>query len=79
LANLKNAIIAVTLLLTINGENKTIPKDQLSLDGLFDFLSIKKSGRLVELNGELYKISEFTSVMLKSGDNVEIIQFLGGG
>ena len=69
----------MSTIITINGEKKRIDKQNVSLNTLFESLSIKKEGRIAEVNGKLYKGREFDSVRLQSGDNVEIIQFIGGG
>lgn len=65
--------------LTINGEVKVFSEQIGFVSALFDALNISQEGRIVELNGELIKSSEFASAPLKPHDNVEIIQFMGGG
>ncbi len=69
----------MSISLIINGEKKIVNNTIVNLEDLFESLSIKKEGRIVELNGSLHKNADFASVALNAGDNVEIIQFLGGG
>lgn len=65
--------------LTVNGERRTFAAS-LHLDQLIsEHLKLNQKGLIAEINGTLYKESDFKNMRLKDGDNVEIIQFMGGG
>jgi len=63
----------------LNGETRELPESIATLSDLFDFLSLSPKLKVVEINGSLYKEDDFSSVRLKSGDTIEIVQFMGGG
>lgn len=63
---------------TINGKNHSFASE-ISLLDLFKLLDIKPSHKLVELRNTIYKETEFDSVMVQHDDQLEIIQFMGGG
>ena len=65
--------------LSINGESKSIKLTVDTLQGVIDALSISSEGRIIELNGTLFRSSEFVTQGVQSGDMIEIIQFMGGG
>ncbi|HEY6395219.1 MAG TPA: sulfur carrier protein ThiS [Candidatus Binataceae bacterium] len=59
--------------------------DPFALDGdprltqLLDRLNMKASRVAVEINGEVVPKSRYERTVLKAGDRVEIINFVGGG
>ncbi len=63
----------------INGEIQSVPNGVSTLLDLFDYLALKPQGRIVELDGELFRPDVFGDVYLREGSSVEIIQFMGGG
>ena len=67
--------------LCVNGERMEIDFDEMlpTLLTLFHLLKLSLEGRFVELNGDIYNSDLFSTVVLKEGDVVEIIQFMGGG
>ncbi len=65
--------------LVINGELKQIELTVDTLRGVIDALSISAEGRIIELNGRLFRSSEFVTQGVQPGDKIEIIQFMGGG
>ncbi|MCX5750917.1 MAG: sulfur carrier protein ThiS, partial [Candidatus Saganbacteria bacterium] len=40
---------------------------------------IKKEAVAIELNDQIIKKSDYDSVVLKDGDRVEIVSYMGGG
>jgi sulfur carrier protein len=62
----------------LNGERYTIEGDA-ALDALLDKLGARRSRIAVEINNEIVPKAEYTRTMLKDGDNVEVINFVGGG
>jgi thiazole tautomerase (transcriptional regulator TenI) len=65
--------------LVINGKSQQIELIVDTLQGVIDALSISAEGRVIELNGRLFRSSEFVTQGVQSGDKIEIIQFMGGG
>ena len=70
--------VAVTMIITLNGEKKTVP-DNVSVLGLLEFLKIQQQRVAVELNLEIVKKNTYPTMVLKDGDSVEIVSFMGGG
>ena len=68
--------------LTINGQTETWPALAPETASLADLLRVRghEAGRVVvELNGRIVPAADFAATPLKSGDAVEIVQFVGGG
>ncbi len=64
--------------ITLNGESKEIP-DGLTLSGLLDRLKIKQDRVAVERNREIVPRSDWETVRIAPGDQLEIVHFVGGG
>jgi thiamine biosynthesis protein ThiS len=64
--------------LQINGEAKTYP-DGLTLAALVAQLGMKPDRVAVELNLEIVARGSWDTVVLKNGDKLEIVHFVGGG
>jgi sulfur carrier protein len=64
--------------LTINGEPREFP-DGLTLAALVTHLGMKADRVAVELNLEIVPRSQWDSSVLKDGDRLEIVHFVGGG
>jgi thiamine biosynthesis protein ThiS len=62
----------------VNGEDKEIA-DGLSVAGLLDELQIRAGRVVVELNRDIIRRDVHVSTLLKEGDNLEIVHFVGGG
>jgi sulfur carrier protein len=62
----------------INGEEKEIG-DGLNLSGLLDELEIRPGRVVVELNRTIISRQAQESILLKEGDVLEIVHFVGGG
>jgi len=63
---------------TINGEKRTVPAG-LTVDGLLDFLKVRKAAAIVEHNRVVLKQRDNASVAVNAGDVLEIVRFVGGG
>jgi thiamine biosynthesis protein ThiS len=61
----------------INGKNNDIKSKDIA--ALLDELNINPIGRLVELNGKIIHWTKYGSVSISENDNIEILQFTGGG
>lgn len=62
----------------INGKSKEFT-DNLTLAQLLMSLGLAQDQVVVELNQQILAIEQFTATELKNGDNLELIQFVGGG
>ncbi len=66
------------MIVHINGEDKEIPAG-LSVSGLLDELGVRPGRVVVELNRDVLPRDAHGSTLLKEGDRVEIVHFVGGG
>ena len=64
--------------LFINGDEKAFD-GPLSLAQLVEQLGMKGDRVAVELNREIVARTQWTETMLKDGDQLEIVHFVGGG
>jgi sulfur carrier protein len=67
--------------LHINGEPRTFPDitAQFTLTALIESLSMKPDRVAVELNREIVPRDRWPQTLLKEGDRLEIVHFVGGG
>ena len=66
------------MILHINGEQRDFP-DGLSVAALVAQLGMKQDRVAVELNLEIAPRTSWESVVLKDGDRLEVVHFVGGG
>jgi sulfur carrier protein len=64
--------------LRINGEMTNVPA-ALSLVELLEHLKLKSDRVAVELNRQIVRRDQWPATLLKERDQVEIVQFVGGG
>jgi thiamine biosynthesis protein ThiS len=64
--------------LKINGETRDLP-DGLTVTMLVAHLGMKTDRVAVELNQQIVPRSTWEKTILKSGDSLEIVHFVGGG
>ena len=64
-------------MICINGEK--INKDVIKLSSYLEEIGINPQRIAVELNGEILPKSQYNEAVLKDGDVVEIVNFVGGG
>ena len=64
-------------MICINGEK--IEKDKIVLSSYLEENGINPQRIAVELNGEILSKSQYSNIVLKDGDVVEIVNFVGGG
>ncbi|MBI3317929.1 MAG: sulfur carrier protein ThiS [Candidatus Omnitrophica bacterium] len=62
----------------VNGDSLELPPER-SLVQLLEQLKLKPELVVVELNLKILKREELANTMLKEGDQVEIVHFVGGG
>jgi thiamine biosynthesis protein ThiS len=69
--------------LQINGETRTLPDPtppaDFTLSALIESLSMKSDRVAVELNREIAPRDRWPQIILKDGDRLEIVHFVGGG
>ena len=63
---------------TLNGETRTLPSP-LSVAGLLAELGLETRKVAVERNLEIVPRSRYAETWLASGDQLEIVHFIGGG
>ena len=66
------------MLLTINGKQQSFP-DSLTLVQLIEQLGMKGDRVAVELNRDIVPRNQWSETLLKEGDRLEIVHFVGGG
>ncbi|GAB7025998.1 sulfur carrier protein ThiS [Geotalea toluenoxydans] len=67
--------------LTVNGKAATIAgKDNLDVNALLVELKVEQPDYVtVELNGDILERDNFGQTVVKDGDTVEFLYFMGGG
>lgn len=68
----------MSITLRINSENQTF-NEQINVSALLAALNIPLGTVVVERNREILHKDRFDDVLLKDGDELEIIRFVGGG
>jgi sulfur carrier protein len=66
----------------INGEARTFPDDAatpFTLTALVEGLGMKPDRVAVELNREIAPRERWPEIIVKDGDSLEIVHFVGGG
>ena len=66
------------MLITLNGDKHQLPAP-LSVSKLLEQLDIDARRVAVELNLTVVKKTAYDSSVIKEGDEVEIVNFVGGG
>ena len=64
--------------LQINGSPRDVP-DGVSLASLIEHLGMKSDRVAVELNRDIVPRGRWADILLKAGDRLEIVHFVGGG
>ncbi len=63
---------------TVNGKKVEIDKP-VSISSYLDSIGVSAEKVVIELNYEIPDRKKWTEIILKDGDNVEIVKFIGGG
>ena len=71
--NFKNKIKII-----VNGKQMTVNL-KYSLKNLIDKLKLPIKKVAIELNREIVNKKRISNIILKSGDKIEIVNFIGGG
>ena len=64
--------------LVVNGESREVEKDT-TVAALLEELGSPPERAAIELNLQIIDKQEYTRTVLKDGDRLEIISFVGGG
>lgn len=62
----------------LNGENREVP-ESLTLKELLRFLKLKEERVAIERNRKIIKREAWEQVRVEPADQLEIVQFVGGG
>lgn len=65
--------------ITINGNQRNFEPAQMTVAVLVTTLVLEGKRLAIELNGEIVPRSQFSEVLLKDGDQLEIVGAVGGG
>ena len=66
------------LTIEVNGKRQEVAEGR-TVAGLLEDLRLDGRLVVVELNRQIVRRTEIADVVLKEGDRVEIVQFVGGG
>ncbi|WP_027179553.1 sulfur carrier protein ThiS [Maridesulfovibrio bastinii] len=66
------------MIITVNGE-KIDMSDSISVKDMLVRKNIKEDTVVIELNYEILPKENFAITLLKDGDNLEVLRFVGGG
>lgn len=64
-------------MITVNGEK--LQANEVKLSALLEEKKYKTERIAVEINGDILPKSQYENTILKDGDKVEIVSFVGGG
>ncbi|MFH1039482.1 MAG: sulfur carrier protein ThiS [PVC group bacterium] len=64
--------------ISLNGKQREVEAD-LSLSGLLKELKLSPDTLCVEHNGRIVHREHFHKIVLKDGDALELVRFVGGG
>ncbi len=64
--------------LQVNGERRQVPNGTTAA-ALLEQLGVQPGRVVVEVNVTVIKRDQLAATLLKDGDQVEIVQFVGGG
>ena len=64
--------------ITLNGKEKEVTQS-LNLRGIINQFGKNTQRIIAEVNGEIIKTPQWDQTILKDGDQVELVSFVGGG
>ena len=64
--------------ITINGQTKNIDGNQ-NIAAMVEGLGANKKHIIAELNGTIVPGTDWAGTLLKDGDTIELVAFVGGG
>ncbi len=66
------------MIISLNGERKEFPNG-LTVRGLLESLDIRHQRVAVELNETIVKKDRYEETLVRDGDALEVVSFMGGG
>jgi thiamine biosynthesis protein ThiS len=66
------------LKIVVNGENKELT-GPATLEELIQQLGVRKETVVAEVNRQIIQLDKRSGLQLSEGDQIELIQFVGGG
>lgn len=70
--------MATNIHVTLNGEQRELPGG-MSVDDLLENVGMKAELVAVEINRELVRKRDFAVRRVDEGDQIEVVEFVGGG
>ncbi|MEM6470874.1 MAG: sulfur carrier protein ThiS [Planctomycetota bacterium] len=64
--------------ITVNGESVEIEKE-MSVEELLDTVDVPPNYLAVEVNADVVAREDYASLMIRGGDEVEVVTLVGGG
>ncbi len=64
--------------ITLNGQKREVP-DSITVLGLLEHLNIQQQRVAVERNEEIVKKALYAETVIREGDSLEVVSFMGGG
>ncbi len=68
----------LAMLVTINGQHETL-NDEMSVADMLAHRKIEPLRVAVEINEDIVRRGEFARTLIRAGDRIEIVTFVGGG
>lgn len=65
--------------ISINGNDKNFDAETMSISALIAHMNLVGKRIAIERNGEIVPRSQFDQVMVRQGDQLEIVGAVGGG
>lgn len=62
----------------LNGETREVAKE-ISLDQLLDFFFLPKQRVAIEINNSVVRRADWPETVIREGDKIEVVHFVGGG
>jgi sulfur carrier protein len=69
---------AIATSITLNGDPFPLPADT-PLTALLDRLNMRRGRVAVEINRRIVPKAQYDATIVRAGDHVEIVNFVGGG
>jgi len=64
--------------ITLNGRQRSVPEG-LTLAGLLEHIDIHPRMVVVEWNREIIRHEHYSEIVVRDGDVIELVHFVGGG
>ena len=65
--------------ITLNNRPETIPGDVLTITDILKFKNYTFRMMVVKINGQLVKKNRYAEIVVKDGDDVQILHMISGG